>query len=66
MPPWDLFPELLGRMAILGIAGGAVYDGLVGLAALGASDSVLLSRDLRAAATYARLGVTLEVIPADA
>jgi hypothetical protein len=33
------------------------------MAALVRRDSVLLSRDLRAAATYARLGVIVEVIP---
>lgn len=40
----------------LGIAGGAVYDALVGLAAL-EHDAELATRDLRAKATYEALGV---------
>jgi predicted nucleic acid-binding protein len=43
------------RLAELAIQGGAVYDGLVGLAA--ASTRPLLSRDQRARPTYAALGV---------
>ena len=38
------------------IAGGAVYDALVGLATVGV-DVTLLTRDRRAAATYTALGV---------
>ena len=44
-----------------GIAGGAVYDGLVAMAAQ-ASGLSLLTRDARALNTYVRLGVTTEVI----
>lgn len=44
-------PELMERA---GIRGGAVYDGLVGLAAR-AAGAELLSLDVRAAETYARL-----------
>lgn len=47
-------PVILGE---LGVAGGAVYDALVGLAAR-QSGSVLATRDARAAATYAAVGVT--------
>lgn len=43
------------------IAGGAVYDGLVGLAAK-AADVTLLSCDRRAASTYAALGVDVRLI----
>lgn len=44
-----------------GIAGGAVYDGLVGLAAKSA-DLPLLSCDRRAAPTYAKLGVDFRLV----
>ncbi len=44
-----------------GIAGGAVYDGLVGLAAK-AAGITLLSCDRRAAPTYAALGVDVRLI----
>ncbi|MGY1618379.1 PIN domain-containing protein [Geodermatophilus sp. SYSU D00691] len=50
-------PQLL---APLGIAGGAVYDALVGLAAR-ASGVPLLTRDARASDTYRLLAVTIEV-----
>jgi predicted nucleic acid-binding protein len=47
---------LLARFAQLSIAGGAVYDGLI--AATAAHYGLrLISCDLRAAATYSRLGV---------
>ena len=46
-------------LAPLGIAGGAVYDALVALAARQA-DLPLATRDGRAAATYAALGVSVE------
>ena len=58
--------ELLGLPRVLsplGIAGGAVYDALVGLAA-GAHGRPLLTRDARAEGTYRRLGVETE-IPAE-
>jgi hypothetical protein len=50
-------PEVL---APLGIAGGAVYDALVALAAL-AHQMVLLTRDARALSTYAAIGVRIEM-----
>ncbi len=52
-------PRLLAE---LNIVGGAVYDGLVGLAAK--SNSLpLATRDLRAAATYTALGVeVIEIV----
>ena len=52
-------PRLLAQ---LNIVGGAVYDGLVGLAAK--SNSLpLATRDLRAAATYTALGVeVIEIV----
>ena len=51
-------PALLARHNIVG---GAVYDGLVGLAA-GAHDLALATRDVRAAATYDALGVAVVAI----
>ena len=47
-------------LAPLGIAGGAVYDALVGLAA-GAAEVSLLTRDARAVGTYQALAVRFEV-----
>ena len=55
---WAELPARLGRSGILG---GAVYDALVGIAALSAN-LPLASRDARAAATYRRLGVTVEIV----
>jgi predicted nucleic acid-binding protein len=52
-------PELLGG---LGISGGAVYDALVGLAAL-EHGAALATRDVRAKATYETVGA--KVIVAD-
>lgn len=50
-------PDVLGR---LGIAGGAVYDALVALAAL-EHDAALATRDARARATYDMVGVRVIV-----
>jgi hypothetical protein len=47
-------------LAPLSIAGGAVYDALVALAAL-ANQMVLLTRDARALPTYAAIGVRIEM-----
>lgn len=49
-------------LADAGIAGGAVYDGLVALAAREAG-LPLATRDARARATYEALGVPVEVVP---
>ena len=51
-------PSLLAE---LNIVGGAVYDGLVGLAAK-VNDLPLATRDLRAAATYDAIGVDVIAI----
>lgn len=48
--------NLLGRLAPIGITGGAVYDALVGEAAR-VNERVLLTRDQRARRTYDLLGV---------
>ena len=50
-------PDVLGR---LGIAGGAVYDAIVALAAA-EHDAALATRDARALATYEALGVTVTI-----
>lgn len=53
--------RLPGVLAPLGIAGGAVYDALVGLAAR-AAGVPLATRDARALGTYAALGIEVEII----
>ena len=64
-PPLLLSPEasgsLPGRLADLGISGGAVYDAMVALAAAEAN-CVLATRDARARATYDTVGVSVEVV----
>lgn len=52
---------LLPRLAALGIAGGSVYDALVGWAAA-ESDLTLLTRDRRALSVYRALDVHVEMI----
>ncbi len=51
--------ELAGRLADIGVAGGAVYDALVGHAAV-VHGLPLASRDHRAIETYRALGATVE------
>jgi predicted nucleic acid-binding protein len=53
--------ELLSRLASLGVAGGSVYDALVGAAAA-ESGLVLLTRDVRAVPVYRALQVDIEVL----
>ncbi len=48
--------ELVTTLAAADVAGGAVYDGLVGLTAV-EHGATLLSRDSRARSTYQKLGV---------
>ena len=52
---------LVDRFADLGVAGGAVYDALVGATALH-HDLPLLTRDARAVETYRDLGVQFELL----
>lgn len=54
---------LFGRLASLNLAGGAVYDALVGAAAT-EHHLVLATRDRRALETYRALGVEVEWLPA--
>ena len=49
------------KLRDLSISGGAIYDGLVGLAAQ-AAELPLLSRDRRASATYLSLGIVVEFL----
>jgi predicted nucleic acid-binding protein len=53
--------ELVARLGTVGITGGAVYDAMVGSAAL-ANGCRLLTRDHRARRTYALLGVDHEFV----
>ncbi|MDM4761462.1 type II toxin-antitoxin system VapC family toxin [Galbitalea sp. SE-J8] len=52
---------LLAELVRVGIAGGGVYDALVGATAR-EHDALLLSRDRRAAETYRALGVRFELV----
>jgi toxin FitB len=58
---WSRARKLPGTLSRLGIAGGAVYDALVALAAKehGAS---LATRDARARGTYEAVGVTVIIV----
>lgn len=57
----DAHHALTARLAASEIAGGAVYDALVGATAV-LHGRPLLSRDRRAADTYRRLGVDVELM----
>ncbi len=59
--PSDAQRLALGRLAALGVVGGATYDGLIAISAA-ASDAILVTLDTRAIATYARVGVAVELI----
>jgi toxin FitB len=59
--PAELSHALLERFARAGLAGGAVYDGLVGAATQHAG-ATLLSLDVRAASTYRMLGVDFTLL----
>lgn len=52
---------LPGRLASADVAGGAAYDAVVALTALGAG-ALLLTRDARAISTYQRIGVDFRVL----
>jgi len=61
VPSAELSRDIVRDCAESGIAGGAVYDALVGLTAAEAS-ATLLTRDVRAARTYSRLGVAADLL----
>jgi toxin FitB len=63
LPSEETTVSLLAEMARHGIAGGAVYDAMVGLAARDARLG-LVTRDRRAATTYSTLGLELVLLPA--
>lgn len=58
----DAAEVLLSELHAVGIAGGAVYDALVGASAK-EHGSVLATRDRRAVETYRALDVQLELLP---
>ncbi len=53
--------SFLDELAALPVAGGAIYDALVGLAARAARQT-LLTRDQRALSTYQALGIDIELV----
>ena len=57
----DQGSSALSVLAAAGVAAGAVYDGLVALAAL-AADQLLISCDQRAVITYRAVGVRFEIL----
>jgi hypothetical protein len=61
VPSRGLSHGIVERCRTHGVDGGAVYDALVGLTAA-ESISTLLTRDERAARTYARFGVDAELM----
>lgn len=63
-PKPSTLAKLPALLAPLGVAGGAVYDALVALAAV-ERGVPLATRDARALGTYAVIGVEVEVIGPD-
>lgn len=59
--PSDVAQRLPEVLASLGIAGGAVYDAMVALAAA-EHDCLLATRDARAKASYDAVGVRVEIV----
>lgn len=55
------YADAPARLAAAGVSGGATYDGLIALTALG-HDLELVSRDRRAARTYKALGARFQLI----
>lgn len=60
VPSDDLSRSLVRRCQAAAVDGGAVYDALVGLTVAEAGGT-LLTRDLRAARTYRRVGVAIDL-----
>ena len=54
----SMLPQILSQF---GISGGAVYDGMVALAAV-QENCVLATRDARAKLTYDAVGVRVEIV----
>jgi predicted nucleic acid-binding protein len=57
---YSVLTRLPDRLSVLGIAGGAVYDALVALAAI-EHEAELATRDARAKATYDLLGARVTI-----
>lgn len=57
------YPQAVSELTLAGVAGGAVYDGLIGLAAK-QRGAELISLDVRAASTYRRLDVDFRLLAA--
>lgn len=55
------YPAAIRELTAAGVAGGAVYDGLIALGARRAG-AQLVSLDVRAARTYARVGVDVRLL----
>lgn len=62
LPSPQLSLTIVERCCRGGVDGGAVYDALVGLTATEAG-RLLLTRDVRAARIYHRLGIDYELLP---
>ena len=60
-PHVEVSGNLPALLAPLGIAGGAVYNALVGLAAH-LAEVALITRDARAIPTYTAVGATVEIV----
>ena len=60
IPP-AAYPAAVSELTSAGVRGGAVYDGLIGLAAR-RHDAVLVSLDVRAAPTYRRVGAQCRLL----
>lgn len=60
-PSARAMPAWLRRMAEAGIVGGAIYDALIAESAR-LADATLVTADRRAAATYAAVGVEVELL----
>jgi hypothetical protein len=59
--PSDAQRPALARLETLGVAGGATYDGLIGLTAA-AAGAKLVTLDVRALPIYQRLGADVELV----
>ena len=55
------YPGVLDELALAGVVGGALYDGLIAIGARGAG-AVLVSLDQRAARTYERCGAAFRLL----
>jgi predicted nucleic acid-binding protein len=55
------YPGAVRELSLAGVAGGAVYDGLIGLSA-SRHGAELVSLDVRAARTYGRLAVEFRLL----